>query len=257
MLKLIGLFSVALAFGAAAQAPAPARPENTGPNASITRWAEGKYVYQTTDGKRQRGWEKFHLNVHPDGTRTLMMWNDIFARNNQYTVTLRADANFRPLQAYISYWTENGFKGSSFIAIDGGRLEAIANGPNGRNTQAIDVPVNVSIGGHPVAGDGWHMWYENPGAKGEQAIGQMYNVESSSDLSRPVLGQMVPMKFENFGKEKITVPAGTFDTVKYKISGTSDAWLLMPDRIMIRVVNPGRGLDYVLTEFRSGDNGKK
>lgn len=246
-----------IASAAVAQQPATSPAENTGPNKSIVRWSEGKYLYQTADRKRERGWEKFHLNVHPDGTRTMLMWNDISARNNQYSVMLRVAENFRPLQSYISYWTEAGYKGSAIVMIDGVRLEAISTGPLGKVTQSIIVPQNVSIGAHPVAGDGWHMWYEDAGAKGVQSNGQMYSVESSNDLTKPVLGVLVSQKFEILGKEKITVPAGTFDTVKYRIGGSSDAYVLMPDRVMIRVTNTNRGLDYVLTEYKSGDNTKK
>lgn len=239
-----------------AQVAAPTKPENTGPNASITRWAEGTYLYQTADGQRKRGSETFRLNVHPDGTRTMIMSNDISARNNIYSVILRVAPNFRPLQSYVTYWTEAGYKGSAFFTVDGNQVEAIADGPNGRVTQSTAVPEAVSIGTHPVAGDGWHMWYEDPAAKDEQSKGTLYSVESSNDLTKPVLGQMLPFKFTIVGKEKITVPAGTFDTVKYRI-GSTDIWVLMPDRLVIRSTNTARGYDYVLTEFASGDNAKR
>lgn len=257
MFKFSALIAAtAFASAALAQAPAPSAPENTGPNRSITRWAEGKYLYQTADGKRPRGSETFRLNVHPDGTRTLIMSNDISARSNIYSVILRVAPNFRPLQSYVTYWTDTGYKGSSFITVDGDRIETIADGPNGRVTQAVTAPEAVSIGTHPVAGDGWHMWYEDPASTSEQLKGTLYSVESSSDLSKPVLGTLLPFKFTIVGKEKITVPAGTFDTTKYRI-GSTDIWVLMPDRLVIRSTNAARGNDYVLTEFASGDNAKK
>ncbi|NIL98040.1 MAG: hypothetical protein GTO62_13170, partial [Planctomycetales bacterium] len=103
-------------------------------------WAEGTYRYLADGGKRLRGFEKFRLNVHPDGTRTLMMWHDLFARDLQYSVMLRVAADFRPLQAFANYWTDTGYKGSVFITVTGNELQAIANGPVGAVTQRLAVP---------------------------------------------------------------------------------------------------------------------
>lgn len=244
------------AHGAAAQTPATPPPENTGPNTNITRWAEGTYTYQSLNEKRPRAWEKFHMNVHPDGSRTMIMWHDLFARNNQFTVVLRVAANFRPLESYLSYWTPNGYKGSNFTTVMGDKLSAVTNGPIGQITQSLTIPERVSIGTHPVAADGWHTWYEDAKAKGAQK-GTLYSVEATADNNKPPLGVLIPFEFERLGKEKITVPAGTFDTIKYKLGGASDAWVTEQDKLMIRVVNAPRNLEYVLTEFKSGDNAKK
>lgn len=250
------VWSLAAATGALAQTPAPQPPENTGPNKNILRWAEGKYIYQTVKEKRNRGWERFHLNVHPDGSRTMIMWHDLSARNNQFTVVLRVGADFRPFESYLSYWTPNGYKGSNFIAVNGTKLSAVTNGPTGQISQALDVPQTVSIGTHPVAADGWHTWYEDAALTGPQK-GTLYSVEATDDNNKPPLGTLIPFQFERLGPEQIKTPAGTFDTIKYKLGGTSEAWLLGPDKIMIKVVNAPRNLEYVLTEFKSGDNSKK
>jgi hypothetical protein len=255
MTTLATLAAAALSSFALAQQPTPP-PENTGPNTNIVRWASGTYLYRTADGKRERAWERFHMNVHPDGSRTLIMWHDLYARNNQFTVVLRVAANFRPLESYLSYWTPNGYKGSNFIVVNGDKLTATTNGPQGTITQTLDVPETVSIGTHPVAGDGWHTWYEKAGATGAQK-GTLYSVEATADNAKPPLGTLIPFEFEPLGKEKVTTPAGTFNTVKYKLGGASEAWILEQDRIMIRVLNAPRNLEYLLTEFKSGDNAKK
>ena len=250
---MIALLGMVLAAPAAAQI-GPAQTENTGPNKSILRWAEGTYRYLADGGSRERGIEKFRLNVHPDGTRTLIMWHDLFARNLQYSVMLRVQENFRPLQAFANYWTDTGYKGSAFITITGDRLEAIANGPVGTVTQSLPVPDAVSIGSHPVSGDGWHMWHVDPKVKGVQKTGAIYGIESSNDLSKPVLGSLNYMSFEVLGDENVSVPAGRFDTLRYRLAGRTDVWVMMPDRIVVKMSNGGRGYDYVLTEFLSGDN---
>lgn len=250
----ITLMCMVGAVGAYAQT-APA-PENTGPNTNIKRWAEGKYVYQTVKEKRNRGWERFHLNVHPDDSRTMIMWHDLSARNNQFTVVLRVAPNFRPLESYLTYWTPNGYKGSNFMQVNGTKLSAVTNGPIGQISQQIDVPQAVSIGTHPVSADGWHTWYEDVAVTGVQK-GTLYSIEATDDNNKPPLGVLIPFQFERLGPEKVKTPAGTFDAVKYKLGGASEAWLFGPDKIMVKVVNAPRNLEYVLTEFKSGDNTKK
>jgi hypothetical protein len=256
MWRFIGwmLLASTLASGSLHAQGRVAPPEGNGPNNSITRWAEGTYRYLADGGKRVRGIETFRLHVHPDGTRTLMMWHDLFARNSQYSVMLRVAADFRPLQAFANYWTDKGYKGSVFITVTGHELQAIANGPVGMVTQTLAVPEGLSLGTHPVAGDGWHMWHVDPDGKGVQKSGALYGIESGSDLSKPVLGSLAYISFEVLGEEAVTVPAGTFPTTRYRLAGRSDVWVLMPDRIVIKMSNSGRGYDYVLTEFKAGNN---
>ncbi len=254
--KILVVAATVLASHAWAQVAAPTQAENTGPNTNIKRWAEGTYTYQTLSDKRKRGWEKFHMNVHPDDSRTMIMWHDLFARNNQFTVVLRVAPNFRPLEAYLSYWTPNGYKGSNFITVMGDKLNAASNGPTGQLTQALTIPEKISIGSHPVAADGWHTWYEDAKVKGPQK-GTLYSMDATADINKPPLGTLVPFEFERVGKEKVTVPGGTFDTIKYKLGGVSEAWITEQDKLMVRVINGPRDYEYLLTEFKSGDNAKK
>lgn len=234
---------------ASAQTPPP---ENAGPNKNIVRWAEGAYLYRTIDGTRDRGTERFRLNVHPDGTRTMTMWNDMFARNGQLTVVLRAAADFRPLSAYVSYWTAAGYKGQALVEVAGDRLELLSLGPAGRHTQSIAAPHKLSIATQPIAADGWHMWHADLAAKGVQADGRAFALDASADVTRPILGQMRPFDFEMMGREKITVPAGTFDTMKYRTATLGELWVATEDRILVRTLHTERGNEYVLTEFKSG-----
>ena len=251
---LLQALAALLVVGIAGFSSSQAQEENTGPNGSILRWAEGAYQYLGDNGERERGIEKFRMNVHPDGTRTLIMWHDLYARNLQYSVILRVEENFRPLQAFANFWTENGYKGSTFITVKGDTMETITHGPVGQVTQAIDVPHGLSIGSHPVSGDGWHMWHVDPDAEGVQRSGALYGIESSGDLSKPPLGALTYMPMEVMGEETVTVPAGTFETTKYRLAGRTLVWVTMPDRIVVKMNNSGRGHDYVLTRLERGDN---
>ena len=251
--SIVVAISLLLTFPLCAQVSPGAEPENTGPNVNVLRWAEGKFAYRSLKDQRDRGWERYRLTVHPDGSRTMLMWHDVFARNSQFTVMYRATKDFRPIQAFISYWTAAGFKGTALINVEGDKLTSISTGPSGQQTETITVPSRFSLGSHPVSADGWHMAAEDAKAKGIQT-GTVYSMEASTDLSRLPVGTLRPQEFKNLGQETITVPAGQFECTHYQVSGTVDVWITSEDRLMVRMVNAPRDLDYVLTEFSAGRN---
>jgi hypothetical protein len=226
--------------------PPASAPENTGPNTAITRRASGVYRYESLDGGRVRGEERWQLLVHPDGTRTLLMWHDLFARNAQFTVVLRNDAAFRPVDAFVSYWNAGRFKGSAHINVEGAKLTAMSHGPAGAIARDTDVPAVFSIGTHPVAADGWHTAGYDDARGGVQTL-QRYSMEASTDLTLPVLGTMLPLQVERVGVETVEVPAGRFEAMHWKVAGMNDLYVVGPDRLVVKSVIPARGLQYVLT----------
>jgi hypothetical protein len=247
MRRFFAVFA-AIALCSVAVADPPGTPENSGANQSVSRWAKGRFEYRTLKDKRLRGSESFHMTMHPDGTRSLSMWYDLFARNSQFTVVLRSDREFRPLEGYVSYWTNGAFKGSTVITVRGASLRAATRGPNGLLSHELTVPARFSLGTHPVSGDGWHTWPDSVTASGVQES-TIYSMEASADLTKPALGRLNPLTFERIGNERITVPAGTFDTVHYRLQGFSDIWITLPDRIMIRMISERADRDYSLVEF--------
>ncbi len=247
---------------ALAQSPAPpdppnastfARPaagamvENTGPNAAILRRAAGVYRYETIAEHRLRGEERWQLLVHPDGSRTMLVWHDLAARNAQFTVVLRNDAAFRPLEAFVSYWNGGRFKGSAHFLVQGERLQAQASGPAGIVPQTTMVPPVFSIGTHPVAGDGWHTASYDGARGGEQTV-TLYSLEAGTDPMKPVLGTLVPLKVERIADEIVDVPAGRFAATHWRIAGVNDLWTVGPDRLVVKSVIPARDLQYLLVE---------
>lgn len=220
-----------------------------GPNSNIVRWASGTYAYTTMSEPRDRGWERFHMNVYADGSRTMNMWHDLRARSAQFTVILRVAGDFRPLEAFVSYWVANGFKGSTLIRVDGDALTASASGPAGQHDQDITAPDMFSIGTHPVSADGWHLSTDS-GKDGVDQTSKIYSMEASADVTKPALGTIRDLAFKRIGEETITVPAGTFDTLHYDLSG-SQVWITKEDRLMVRMINERFDRDYVLTEFDS------
>lgn len=244
--------SVAFTTSPQVQAQAPAAPpssaENTGPNKSILRRASGVYRYEALSDGRLRGEERFQLFVHPDGTRTLMVWHDLFARNAQFSVMLRSAADFRPLEAFVSYWNAGSFKGSAQIRVQGSQLGATSSGPAGVVSQDITVPAAFSLGTHPVAADGWHAAaYDR--ARGGIQTSTIYSMEASTDLSKPVLGTLRPLTIEFVGRETVQVPAGRFEAEHWKVAGVNDLWVVGEDRLVVKSVIAARDLQYLLTSF--------
>jgi hypothetical protein len=223
--------------------------ENTGPNTAIVRRASGVYRYESIADHRRRGEERFTLLVHPDGSRTLNMWHDLAARNAQFTVVLRNDARFRPLEAFVSYWNGGQFKGSAHFLVAGSRLTAMSRGPAGLVPQELDVPAVFSMGSHPVAGDGWHVAGYDAGRGGRQSL-QLYSLEASTDLTRPVLGTLRPLEVERIGDEEVEVPAGRFRATHWRLSGVNDLWVVGEDLLVVKSVIAARDLQYLLTELQ-------
>ena len=221
--------------------------ENTGPNAAIVRRASGTYRYETLSDGRRRGEERFQLLAHPDGSRTLLMWHDLAARNAQFTVVLRNDADFRPLEAFVSYWNAGRFKGSAHFRVDGAQVAAQASGPAGVVSQATQVPAWFTIGTHPVAGDGFHTAGFD-GARGGEQLVTLYSVEAGTDPAKPVLGTPLPLKLERIGDEIVEVPAGRFAATRWRVAGVNDLWVVGPDRLVVKSVIPARDLQYLLVE---------
>ena len=50
----------------------------------------------------------------------------------------------------------------------------------------------------------------------------------------------------------VTTPAGTFATTHYRLATVNDVWITGPDRIMVRMVNTARDLEYLIVELASG-----
>ncbi len=221
------------------------RPLAATSNASIERWARGTYAYRALADGAERGTEQFQLTVHPDGSRTMIMWQNLHDRDAQFSVVLRVSAGFRPLEAYVSYWVASGYKGSGTFSVSDQRLAARSSGPGGRIDETVEVPPKFSIGTHPVAADGWHLWYADAPA-GEL---RLYALDASADLARPLTGALTAMPYERVGSARLSTPAGDFDTVHYRLGGMNDLWVSGEDRLLVRMIAPRAGSEYVLVRL--------
>lgn len=223
--------------------------ENPGPNANLARWASGKHVFRTVDDHRLRGEEYFRLSVHPDGTRTMMIWKDLYAVNSHIHAVMRVAENFRPLEAFANYWQRDGYKGSVRIVIDGDQLRAMGQSPAGPGEHVLKVPEALSVVTHGEGLNSWGMW-PALNARRDQLV-TAYNVSPERGAVAPVLGSIFERTVSYLGEETIAVPAGTFATERAS-NGMFEVWVTKQDRILVRQLIRDRGLEFVLVELATG-----
>ncbi|MFM8516696.1 MAG: hypothetical protein ACKODA_02260 [Nevskiaceae bacterium] len=228
--------------------------ESAAPSAAIaTQWS-GEYRSESISDGMVQGGERFMLTRHPDGSRSLQMQTDLRSRGSLFDVYLRVDAKFRPVTAFAHYWTAGMLKGAGFFEIEGDALRATSRGPaSGSQTRATAVPARFSLGAHPVSGDGWHTAPYDMAARGVQTL-NLYSVDAGADVTKPVLGTLLPLSVEYLGDERVTVPAGTFDAQRFRLAGLNDLWVYGPDRLVVKSELPRRGIRYVLVALaREGE----
>lgn len=220
-------------------------------NANILRMVTGTHSFYEEDGTTVRGQEHFRMIAHADGSRTMALSKIMFDSDRQHNITMRVDPQFRPLEAFGSYWYTTGFKGSIRVTIDGDLLQATSFSPIGRTEHAVRVPPALALVTH---GEGLNAWSASvldpmddlPGVSTKESARTSYFISPLKEGDGPVLGKVVRATLKRVGEETITVPAGTFDTVHYN-TGVLDIWAIKGDRILAK--QTFRGQDYLLTEY--------
>ncbi len=249
MIRALILATIGLAIATHSAWAQDRSPDNPGPNAHIARWAAGTHVFRTIEDHRPRGEEHFRLSVHPDGTRTMMIWKDLFARNSHLHIVMRVEPSFRPLEAFGSYWQPDGYKGSIRVTVDGDELHAVGWGPDGHGEHTLKVPQNLSLVTHGEGLNAWGVWGSYQ--PGETKPRVAYNISPVRNATAPVLGSLFEGTVTFIGEETITTPAGTFETL-HSSNQFMDVWSTKEDRILVLQQIKDLGLEYVLVELETG-----
>ncbi len=223
-----------------------------GANAAIVFWAKGRYEYGKLDSDQIRGHEDWTLTVHPDGTRTLQAFVSLADGDHQTNAILRVAQDFRPLEGFVSFWRGGVYGGSGWYRVDGDALHAAVAGPRGQAAHTLTVPERFSLRVHPVITEGWQVWpYQRAKAGPQQAV--LYNVVTIGNPPVPGIGVLLEHTIDYHGREKVTVPAGSFEAEHYSFyDGRYDIWLWGADRILVRYANFGNGHEYRLTALETG-----
>jgi len=220
--------------------------ENLGPNINLTRVISGKHIFRTVEEHRLRGQEFFRMSEHPDKTRTMQIWKDLSAGNSHIQVIMHVAPNFRPIEAFATYWQRDGYKGSIHVSLTPNRLVASGSSPSGTGQQDLNVPTEVAIVTHGEGLNSWGMWPVFD--KKQRKVVTTYRISPVRDASAPVLGSLSAREVSFLGEETITVPAGTFST--YHVANELlDIWMTKDDHILVRQLIKTQGLEFVLSEF--------
>lgn len=217
------------ALASIAACSAPQRPEPPA-NSSIARTITGEMDCRTLDKGEPCGREHWTLTVQADGSRTMRSFFDGGRDAQQINVVYRADAAFHFLEAFSNAYSKGKPIGSGFYVADGGQLQVVTRDGTGFHAEQLPLPERFSVLLHPPSLDGWHFGQYDMARGGPQPVSTF--VFGAVDGGPRVAA--FPITLEFVGRERITVPAGTFDTEHFRFGRNTDVWTMGTDRIMVR-----------------------
>lgn len=220
----------------------------------LERIHRGRIAYEREKGNGQ---EWFSVTVLPNGDRTMRTQTEMVDIKLLRDVVQTVDKDWRPLDSFVRISQNGQFTGCAFFLMDetGIECEAFTRG-DGRVSQRIETGERVRIlASHPVMADAWQCAnFDHSRPERTQMIAPWAHTSPRSDGSSGPLAGVATKKLDYVGEERVTVPAGTFDTrhyvIHYSIETTlrpMEVWVTGPDFILVRMTSPfGR---YILTEY--------
>jgi hypothetical protein len=241
--------------GAAAGLPRPSG--NSGMN---HRRYTGKVAY-ITEGKGETGREFFNVTIQPDGYRTLRAMCELDDDQLLRDVVMSVDRDWHPTVSFVQIIRNQKFQGASWYSFTDhlAECEGLTNA-EGRVSQRFPLAGPAEgFGTHPIHSDSWSLARIRK-AKGDYSqiqIGAFATSLASNGGTGPTL-MPVPRglaKFDYFGRETVTVPAGTFASEHYRFSFPNDVldiWAAGEDCLPIRSSSSSLKQHYELVEL-AGD----
>jgi hypothetical protein len=179
----------------------------------------GKINY-VGDKVGERGREWFTYTVEADGARTVRAMCEMDDSGILRDVTYVMDEKFRPVEAYNRVSIKGISQGAAWFTFqeDGAECEAHSRSL-GRFTQRIAAQGGISsFVTHPIVCDGLQCAGVDTSSPGTRSIIK----NSGSSSLRPDGGEAPGLTIhdrtlEFVGFEKVTVPAGTFDTIHFRV----------------------------------------
>ena len=188
-----------------------------------------RYTSDKPDRKGQeRGREYFTITRHADGKRTLRAYNEIDdAPNVMRDVTLSIGTDWRPTDCFVRLSVGDAFMGSSWFQFT--EREALCEGytvNEGRISQriALKAPIDA-FGTHPIQGDGWLMKIvslDQPGVARQYRNIMLCSLDHRGATGPILMPHPLGVPITFVGRERLTVAAGTFDALHFRITETAD-----------------------------------
>ena len=203
--------------------------------------SRGHISYRGPDGA-ERGREWFHVTTAPDGSRMMRTTSEIDDSAILRDVVLTVGSDWRPREAYVRVSVNDALIGAGWFEFDEDQASAeLRSVELGRLSQVLATDGRAPMfGAHQVAGDGWQaalLGLDQADGDRQQVAGILLSSPLPNGASGPMLAT-TRMAAERLGSERITVPAGTFDTVRYRFRPVGlepeDVWVLPDDWTLVR-----------------------
>lgn len=183
-----------------------------------------------------RGGETFIITKHADGRRTLRAHCAIDEnppRVLRDSIT-NLDADWRPQGGFVQITVDGEFVGSAWYRFTDRLAECEGfTAREGRISQRLDLDQPVSFfGTHPIQADAWHMHcYDLPKGPGVQTV-PAYLMCSlhHRGADGPMLVESRDLVLAFLGTETITVAAGQFEALHFRIGDNTDDSYMGADR---------------------------
>ena len=178
------------------------------------------YVSDRDDNAgNMRGGERFSMTQFPDGRLVQRTHCRIeVAPDVERDSVLTVDSTLRPIDAFVRIETGGQFTGTGWYHFgdDVGTCEAITVGDGRISTSEPLTPGPFSFCTHSIVGDAWMIVAKAPTEDNSRVLTTLYTVTiNKQGATGPTLATK-PFGIERVGPESITVPAGTFETIRYR-----------------------------------------
>jgi hypothetical protein len=239
----------------AVAAPAPTvRPraaaqvkQNPALAAARSRNVRGKILYISDDGT-ERGREWFGFTYRKDRQITLRAYCEIDDAQVQRDVVQTMDERYHPLDCFVRLHVKGEFLGTGWIRVTDTEAECeVSNVVLGRVHQRVPLAVPAeSLVSHPISSDALLMaaFDHSKPERIQSWEGGLSTSPLLDGASGPFISVSRQRSVEYVGPEKITTPAGTFDTHHYRLLMTGsrpdgrkpsyDIWCTHPDYLIVR-----------------------
>lgn len=205
---------------------------------------QGKILY-LTDGVGETGREWFHVTIQPDGKRTMRATCEMDEDRLLRDVVLTVDEAWYPVDAFVRLSIAEKLVGSSWFHFTEQTAECQGfTTQEGRIDQHFSTPGRIGFfGAHQLHGDAWACatierdQNRAPSTDDLNFSSSLLPNGGSGPILVPTPNDFISKKY--IGKERLQVPAGSFDTQHFQFSVADsppiDVWTLGSDFIPVRL----------------------
>ncbi|MBL8628685.1 MAG: hypothetical protein JNM81_03585 [Rhodospirillaceae bacterium] len=166
-----------------------------------------------------RGREKFTVTVHNDGRRSLLAHTEIDDRPSVLRFEqLNMDPQWRPTDAFVRITVGDQFRGSGWFNFTDTHVECETfTSVEGRISQKFATQGRAPMfGGHAIVNDGWvTSLFDLKGPKTQHSPNFVVSSTDHRGATGPYVAP-VSISLTLLAREKLTVKAGTFDSLHFR-----------------------------------------